>query len=183
MTPTKPARRSSLYKVNNSSSWDLKLPVHFHVFILVRPALSPCVRVTDISSRISPFVAASLIKMSGTHVTHTSDLDGRIARLDEGAARIMRFHSGNKPELLLEALEDHYSRTSDMPVIQIPRKPSCNGRPGAMDTVKCGLCAESGKFQKIAAHIVNKHFRLSLWHCDMWYAVLLTSFFTSLTPL
>jgi hypothetical protein len=105
--------------------------------------------------------------MSRTPAAHTSDLDSRIARLDEGAARIMRFHSGNDRESLLKALEDHYSRKPDVPIILIHRKPSCRGRRGAMDTVKCGLCGESGRFQKIAGHIVNGHFKLSLWYCGV----------------
>jgi hypothetical protein len=116
--------------------------------------------------------------MSRTYVTPTSDLDGRIARLDEGARRIMKFHSGNREEAresLLEAFEDYYRRTSGVPVIHIHRKPLSRGRPGAMDSVRCGLCPQSGKFQKVAGHIVNDHFKLRLWYCGVGLCTLSVS--------
>jgi hypothetical protein len=85
----------------------------------------------------------------------------------------MKFHSGSRHSdraSLLKALEDHYIQTPGVPIIDIHRKPASRGRPGAMDSVTCGLCHENGRFQKIAGHIVNEHFRLSLWHCsvDSW---------------
>jgi hypothetical protein len=98
------------------------------------------------------------------------DLDGRIARLGEGEKRIMKFHSGSRPDgraLLLKALENHHSQMPDVPVITIHRKPTCKGRQGAMDTVGCGLCSQSGRFQKVADHIVHEHFGLRLWYCGV----------------
>jgi hypothetical protein len=83
---------------------------------------------------------------------------------------MVRFHSGtqpNAPTALLEALESHYRRCPKVPVIHIHRKPSSNGRPGGMDIVACGFCPQKGKFQNIADHIVNEHFKLTLWYCGL----------------
>jgi hypothetical protein len=133
--------------------------------------LSSCDCPTDISSRLcSPLHQASPINMSRAYVTPNSDLEARIAQLDEGARRIMRFHSGSREEdraSLLDALEDHYRQTPCVPVIHIHRRPPSKGREGAMDSVRCGLCLQSGKFQKVASHIVNDHFKLVLWYCGV----------------
>jgi hypothetical protein len=108
--------------------------------------------------------------MSGPQVISTSDLDGRIALLDEGARRILQFHSGSRPDgpkLLLEALETYFNRNPAVPVILIQRKISHKGKQGRMETVTCGICSRTGTFQKIADHIVTEHFELSLWYCGV----------------
>src|SRR5450432_1736582 len=99
--------------------------------------------------------------MSGAQVTSTSDIDRRIAMLDEGARRILQFHSGSRPDgpkLLLEALETYFNQNPAVPVILIQRKISHEGKQGRMETVTCGICWKTGTFQKIADHIVNEHF-------------------------
>jgi hypothetical protein len=96
--------------------------------------------------------------------------------LDEGTRRILQFHSGSRPDgpkPLLEALETYFNQNPAVPLIHIQRKPSHKGKQGAVKTVICGICFKNGKFQKIADHIVNEHFKLSLWYCGVngWYAL------------
>ena len=108
--------------------------------------------------------------MNGIQATFTSDIERRIALLDEGTRRILQFHSGSRPDgpkLLLEALETYVNQNPATPVIRIQRKLSHKRKQGGMETVTCGICSKTGKFQKIADHIVNEHFNLSLWYCGV----------------